>query len=149
MDSVNATVFSAFLLQVHVLVVTVNTMLVSLMWATSHPGLGLIELLTFNHRSMGMFLSSLMACISGILCPFILDLSSVWFSLPYTIFGASAIASGLLILLLPETRGKPLPETLEAGESVGSESLKVMQRCAPFQCRAATFILAVELNLLV
>ncbi|XP_038079046.1 organic cation transporter protein-like [Patiria miniata] len=81
-------------------------------------------------RSQGMGLSSMMARISGILCPFILDLSSVWFSLPYFIFGAFAVSSGLLILLLPETRGKPLPESLEDAEKVGKgETCLCLRKC--------------------
>ena len=68
-----------------------------------------------------MGLSSMVARISGILCPFILDLSSVWFSLPYFIFGAFSITSGMLILLLPETLGKPMPETIEDAEKIGSK----------------------------
>lgn len=40
-------------------------------------------------------------------------------SLPSTIFGCVAITSGLLSLLLPETLGRSLPQTLEEGEHFG------------------------------
>ena len=94
----------------------------------------------FVGRSQGMGLSSMMARVSGILCPFILELGDVWFSLPYFIFGAFAISSGLLILFLPETRGKPLPETVEDAEEVSEyqegwqhqgkdESRRDLKRC--------------------
>jgi hypothetical protein len=33
------------------------------------------------------------------------------YALPYTVFGAVSLLSGLLMLLLPNTRGAPLPET--------------------------------------
>jgi hypothetical protein len=34
-------------------------------------------------------------------------------ALPYTVFGAASVLSGLLMLLMPNTRGAQLPETLE------------------------------------
>ena len=39
--------------------------------------------------------------------------------LPFVLFGALSIAAGLLALLLPETRDKILPETMEEGEAFG------------------------------
>ena len=40
-------------------------------------------------------------------------------SMPSIIFGTFSVAAGLLALLLPETKGKSLPETLEDGENFG------------------------------
>lgn len=39
--------------------------------------------------------------------------------LPSVIFGAIAVTSGLLALVLPETLNQPMPQTLEDGEKFG------------------------------
>ena len=66
-----------------------------------------------------MGLSSAAARVAGILSPFMLELKSVWEPLPFVLFGTLSIAAGLLALLLPETRNKILPETMEEGEAFG------------------------------
>ena len=38
---------------------------------------------------------------------------------PQSIFGISCLLSAVLLLLLPETKGRPLPETIEDGENFG------------------------------
>ena len=60
--------------------------------------------------------------LSGILAPFILLLGNYWEPLPVIFFGVNAITAGLLALLLPETLGTSLPQTLEEGEELGSKS---------------------------
>ena len=57
--------------------------------------------------------------VGGILAPLILLLGDYWEPLPYVVFGSLAVLAGLTSLLLPETKGKPLPETLEEGEYFG------------------------------
>ncbi|XP_041350991.1 organic cation transporter protein-like [Gigantopelta aegis] len=64
-------------------------------------------------RNTGMGISSMSARIGGILAPLFIDLKSVAQPLPIILFGGFAVASGLLALLLPETKGRPLPERLE------------------------------------
>ena len=39
--------------------------------------------------------------------------------LPLLIFGVMSLASGLLVVLLPETMGTSLPQTLEEAEKFG------------------------------
>lgn len=64
-------------------------------------------------RNIGMGVSSMCARIGGMLAPQILELSQFWGPLPLIVFGGLAILSGGLSLFLPETSGKPLPQTLE------------------------------------
>merc|ERR1711879_55538 len=64
-------------------------------------------------RSVAMGLSSTSARVGGVAAPMVILFSSVSQALPMLIFGTAALLSGLLILLLPETLGKPLPESVE------------------------------------
>ena len=59
------------------------------------------------------------ARIGGILSPVILLLGDVFESLPLVLFGSSAVLAGLLVFLLPETRGQQLPQTLREEEEFG------------------------------
>ena len=47
---------------------------------------------------------------------FLLCQKNVWLPLPSVLFGVIAISAGLLSLLLPETLGKQLPESIEEAE---------------------------------
>ncbi len=38
---------------------------------------------------------------------------------PLNIFGGLSLIAGVMVLLLPETRNKPLPETMEDAEMLG------------------------------
>ncbi|ESO88919.1 hypothetical protein LOTGIDRAFT_153985 [Lottia gigantea] len=64
-------------------------------------------------RNIGMGVSSMSARIGGILVPTMLELKSVWVPLPLVVFGGLSIGAGLLALFLPETTGRPLPQTIE------------------------------------
>ena len=55
---------------------------------------------------------SVAARIGGIVSPFILMLSDVYPSLQFTFLGILTLVAGLLNLLLPETLGRPMPETI-------------------------------------
>ncbi|XP_028393936.1 organic cation transporter protein-like [Dendronephthya gigantea] len=59
-------------------------------------------------RNNGMGFASLCSRIGGICAPFIVDGTPTAF--PYVVFGSASILAGLLSLLLPETKNKPLPE---------------------------------------
>ncbi|CAB4032248.1 solute carrier family 22 member 15-like [Paramuricea clavata] len=59
-------------------------------------------------RNNGMGFASLCSRIGGICAPFIVDGTPTAF--PYVVFGSSSLIAGLLSLLLPETKNKPLPE---------------------------------------
>ncbi|XP_072020229.1 organic cation transporter protein-like [Amphiura filiformis] len=76
-------------------------------------------------RGIGMGLASMSARVSGILSPLILLLGNYWAPLPVIIFGVNSILAGLLVLLLPETLGVDLPQSLEDGEEYGRGESKL------------------------
>ncbi|XP_077977695.1 organic cation transporter protein-like [Glandiceps talaboti] len=86
------------------------------------------ELFPTPVRNVGMGGSSMSARVGGILSPYIMLLSDyVWGPLPYVLFGSLSILAGLLVLFLPETRNKALPETIEEGENFGTRRSKSNQ----------------------
>ncbi|XP_077977743.1 carcinine transporter-like [Glandiceps talaboti] len=77
------------------------------------------ELYPTTVRSIGVSIT----CISGMLgatfAPQVLLLSNLWEPLPMIVIAVLQLTAGVLALLLPETRGKKLPETIEEGEAFG------------------------------
>ncbi|XP_067347463.1 solute carrier family 22 member 4 isoform X2 [Channa argus] len=63
-------------------------------------------------RNTGMGCCSMAARIGSIISPFIIYLGQYFKSLPYILMGGIALSGALLCLLLPETFGKTLPETI-------------------------------------
>ncbi|XP_033124960.1 organic cation transporter protein-like [Anneissia japonica] len=70
-------------------------------------------------RNTAIGVSSMIGSIGAIIAPQILFAGVIFEQLPYLIFGGLAIAAGLVMLLLPETRGLNLPQTLKEGENLG------------------------------
>ncbi|XP_052132888.1 organic cation transporter protein-like isoform X2 [Frankliniella occidentalis] len=72
--------------------------------------------------------------IGVVLAPQTPLLATVSESLPLTLFGVVSLSSGLLALLFPETKGRPLPETLEEAESLGADQ-GCFRACCPSWCK--------------
>ncbi|XP_022084723.1 solute carrier family 22 member 13-like isoform X2 [Acanthaster planci] len=77
------------------------------------------ELFPTPVRSIGLGMGGVAAQLGGILSPIILLLGKYVESLPQTLFGSSAALGAILLLLMPETKGRPLPQTLKEGEEIG------------------------------
>lgn len=72
-------------------------------------------------RNIGVGSSSMVARVGTMLAPFVASLAVSSPILPPVIFGLTAIAGAGVVLLLPETNGTALPETLEDGEMFGKK----------------------------
>ena len=77
------------------------------------------ELLPTEVRTIGLCFSASFGCIGAGLVPFIILLQNddQLSFIPFLIFGILAILSGLWILTLPETTGKPILQTIGEAES--------------------------------
>ncbi|KAL7637230.1 UNVERIFIED_CONTAM: hypothetical protein RMT77_011942 [Armadillidium vulgare] len=72
------------------------------------------ELVPTSVRNISVGTSSMFARIGSAIAPYIVDLLGVlYYATPFIIFGILAIIAGLLCLLLPETRNKKLPESIQ------------------------------------
>ncbi|KAM9846439.1 LOW QUALITY PROTEIN: solute carrier family 22 member 4-like [Aulostomus maculatus] len=69
-------------------------------------------------RNTAMGCCSMAARVGTIISPFIIYLGRYFKALPYVLMGAFTISGALMCLLLPETFGKPLPETISQVEKI-------------------------------
>lgn len=70
-------------------------------------------------RNSALGIGSMCARASGALTPLITLLDSFDPTLPSVIFAVITLISGLLTLILPETLGQPMPQSIEDGEHFG------------------------------
>ncbi|XP_066501593.1 solute carrier family 22 member 4-like [Hoplias malabaricus] len=77
-------------------------------------------------RNMAMGICSMSARIGSIISPFIIFLGTYYKFLPYLLIGIWAVLASLLCLLLPETSGKVLPETISQMQKI--KGLKILTK---------------------
>lgn len=83
-----------------------------------------IEMFPTPIRSISTGIVGMASGLGSVLSPLLLILSDYWPPLTMLVFGGASILAGLVALLLPETMGCDLPETMEEGEMVGGITCK-------------------------
>jgi len=81
------------------------------------------EMFPTQARQASMGTSSAFSRISGIMSPYVGGpLNSLWVGTSAVIFGGFAIVCGLCTFALPETLGKPMPDTIEEAEQLTNKT---------------------------
>ena len=80
------------------------------------------ELYPTNLRSQAVGSSSMIARIFCLCAPFLGPLAKIWQPLPMLIIGVPILIAGLLILKLPETHNKVLPQSVKAAHELQTVS---------------------------
>ncbi|KAI0215704.1 Organic cation transporter protein [Lamellibrachia satsuma] len=73
-------------------------------------------------RNLGVGMCAFWARVGGVVAPQVLVLGTIWSkSVPLVIFGILSLLGSFTSLLLPETLGKPLPDTIDQAEQIGDD----------------------------
>nr|XP_006823954.1 PREDICTED: organic cation transporter protein-like [Saccoglossus kowalevskii] len=79
------------------------------------------ELIPTVLRASGLGAATCFGRLGSIFAPFVQLLSSTWKPLSFVVYGCVSILAGMMLLLLPETMGKPLPNTIADVENSSSK----------------------------
>ncbi|XP_046454856.1 organic cation transporter protein-like [Daphnia pulex] len=79
------------------------------------------ELIPTSVRAQGIAYVHIAGYVAAIVSPYIVDLARFSQFLPLTILGILALIGAIVGLMLPETLGAILPETIEDGENFGKD----------------------------
>ncbi|KAM4770788.1 solute carrier family 22 member 16 [Rhinophrynus dorsalis] len=71
-------------------------------------------------RSLAVGSGSMMCRMGSVVAPFCVYLTDVWIFMPQLLVGIMALLTGILTLMLPETLGKPLTNTMEEAAEMGT-----------------------------
>ena len=94
----------------------------------------LCKLLYF--RATGIGSSATCARLGSFVAPFIANyLGEINRVIPFATFGALSLVAGAITLLLPETGGKKLPDTIEEGKTLKVSGSSFLTTKMYFNCR--------------
>ncbi|XP_041034084.1 solute carrier family 22 member 2-like [Carcharodon carcharias] len=78
-----------------------------------------MELYPTYLRNFAVSVCAVLSDIGGIISPFVVyRLAAFWIEMPLIVFGVIGLIAGSLVLLLPETKGLTLPDTIEDVENI-------------------------------
>ncbi|XP_074087230.1 organic anion transporter 3-like isoform X2 [Macrotis lagotis] len=75
------------------------------------------EVFPTSHRMTGMGITNMVGQLGGVIAPLVLLAGPMLPLLPPMLFGTTILLASFLVVFLPETRGLPLPDTLEQAQS--------------------------------
>ncbi|XP_011499845.1 PREDICTED: solute carrier family 22 member 3-like [Ceratosolen solmsi marchali] len=79
------------------------------------------ELLPTPVRAQGVGMIHVFGILGHCMAPYIVDTAQWWTNLPMLIISVVSFICTSLVLFLPETRGRDLPQTLQQGEDYGKD----------------------------
>ncbi|XP_059474531.1 organic cation transporter protein-like isoform X2 [Neocloeon triangulifer] len=89
-------------------------------------------------RNLGVGSSNVSAGIALMLVPYLWNLAVIYDKLPFIFMGVLGIVGGLSVMLLPETAGRPMPNTLEDLERRGNDIKNKAQATATMRSSSTT-----------
>ncbi|XP_024871018.1 solute carrier family 22 member 3-like [Temnothorax curvispinosus] len=92
------------------------------------------ELLPTPIRTQGVALIHIFGIVAHSVAPYVVDSAKVWDGLPMMIISVVSFAAATLVLFLPETLGRDLPQTLRQGEDFGKEQSFWTMPCCGRPC---------------